>query len=37
MAGGAWRKLAWFVGIWAASILALGAVSLVIRYWLGGG
>lgn len=28
------RKLAWFVGIWAASVLALGAVSLVIRYWL---
>lgn len=35
MAGG-WRRLGWFVGIWAASVLALGAVSLVIRQWLGG-
>ena len=29
------RRLAWFVGIWAASVLALGAVSLAIKYWLG--
>jgi hypothetical protein len=32
---GALRKLGWFVGIWVASVLALGAVSLVIKYWLG--
>jgi hypothetical protein len=29
------RKLGWFVGIWTASVLALAAVSLVIKYWLG--
>jgi len=28
------RRLAWFVGIWAASVVALGAVSLAIRAWL---
>jgi hypothetical protein len=28
------RKLGWFVGIWATSVLALGAVSLLIKYWL---
>lgn len=31
------RQLAWFVGIWAASICALGAVSLLIRWWLKAG
>ena len=31
------RKLGWFIGIWAMSVLALGAVSLAIRHWLGGG
>jgi hypothetical protein len=29
-----WRQLAWFVGLWFASVIALGAVSLVIRAWL---
>lgn len=28
------RQLAWFIGIWAASIAALGLVSLVLRSWL---
>jgi hypothetical protein len=28
------RKLGWFVGIWAASVVALGLVSLLIKYWL---
>jgi hypothetical protein len=27
-------RLGWFVGIWAASVAVLGAVSLVIRHWL---
>jgi len=30
-------RIAWFAGIWAASVLALGAVSGVLRYWLIGG
>lgn len=28
------RQLAWFAGIWAASIAALGLVSLALRAWL---
>jgi preprotein translocase subunit Sss1 len=28
---GSGRKLAWFVGIWAMSVLALGAVGFAIR------
>ena len=27
----AWRRAAWFVGIWAASIAALGVVAYGIR------
>jgi hypothetical protein len=27
-------RLGWFVGIWAASVAALGLVSLLIRLWL---
>ena len=27
-------RLGWFVGLWAASVAALGAVSFVIRLWL---
>lgn len=30
-----WQKLAWMAAIWAASVLALGAVAMVIRTWLG--
>ncbi len=33
MAGHA-RKLGWFVLIYGASILAIGSVSLIIRFWL---
>jgi hypothetical protein len=28
------KRLAWMVIIWAASVLALGAVAAVIRLWL---
>lgn len=27
-------RLGWFFGIWAASVVALGAVSLLIRWWI---
>ncbi|MDP8995404.1 MAG: DUF2474 family protein [Pseudomonadota bacterium] len=30
------RQLAWFVGIWAMSVLTLGVVSLVIRMMIRG-
>ena len=28
------RRLLWFVGLWAAGVATVGAVSLVIRFWL---
>ena len=30
----AWRRLAWFVGLWLAGVLTVGAVSSLIRAWL---
>ncbi|UJQ95353.1 DUF2474 family protein [Mariluticola halotolerans] len=34
----AWvKRLAWFVGIWAASITVLGVVAYGIRFWLKAG
>lgn len=29
-----WRRLLWFVGLWLGGVLAVGAVSLLIRTWL---
>ncbi|MEE7451276.1 DUF2474 domain-containing protein [Methylobacterium radiotolerans] len=29
-----WKRLAWFVGLWASSIVGLGFVATVLRYWL---
>ena len=29
-----WKRLAWMVGIWAASVMALGLVASVIWLWL---
>ncbi|HEX9955149.1 MAG TPA: DUF2474 family protein [Allosphingosinicella sp.] len=29
------RRFAWFVGLWAAGVLAVGAVAYTIRFWLG--
>jgi hypothetical protein len=31
-----WKRLAWMAGIWAASVLALGLVSGILRFWLKG-
>jgi hypothetical protein len=28
------RRLAWFVGLWATSVLSLGVVALLIRWAL---
>jgi hypothetical protein len=27
-------RLGWFIAIWAASVTALGLLSLVLRHWL---
>lgn len=29
-----WQRLAWMVGIWAASVAVLGVVAYVIRLWI---
>ena len=29
--GPLWKKLVWFVGLWAAGVAAVGAVGLAIR------
>jgi hypothetical protein len=29
-----WKRLAWFVGLWAAGVLAVGSVAYLIRSWL---
>ena len=28
------RRLAWFAGLWAAGVAGVGAVSLLVRWWL---
>lgn len=32
--GPLWRRLAWFVGLWAASVSVLAITAFVIRSWL---
>jgi hypothetical protein len=34
-AGPLWRRLAWFVGLWAAGVGTIAAVGLLIKAWLG--
>lgn len=29
-----WRKLAWFVGLWLASVAVIGTVAYLIRLWI---
>jgi hypothetical protein len=29
-----WKKLGWFVGLWVASVLVVGAVAYFIRFWI---
>lgn len=33
-AGPLWKRLAWLLAIWAASVAALGAVAWLLRWWL---
>lgn len=29
-----WKRLAWMIAIWSASVAALALVSLLLRFWL---
>jgi len=29
-----WQRLLWMIGIWTTSVLALGIVASIIRFWL---
>nr|WP_137903340.1 DUF2474 domain-containing protein [Sphingomonas sp. 3F27F9] len=29
-----WKRLGWMALIWAASVLSLAAVSMILRVWL---
>lgn len=29
-----WQRLVWMAAIWLGSVAVLGAVAMVIRYWL---
>lgn len=29
-----WRRLAWFVALWAAGVAAVGALAYGLRWWL---
>ena len=32
--GPLWKRLAWFAGLWAASVAALSVVAYFIRFWI---
>lgn len=32
--GPLWQRIGWMALIWAGSVLALGAVSVMLRLWL---
>ncbi len=31
-----WKRLAWMAAIWAASVVALGMVASLLRWWIKG-
>jgi hypothetical protein len=33
-AGPLWKRLAWFAGLWAAGVAAVGAVAWLLRLWI---
>ena len=30
-----WKRLAWMVAIWAAGVVSLGVIAMILRYWIG--
>jgi hypothetical protein len=35
-AGPLWKRLAWMAAIWGMSVVALGVVATILRWWLHG-
>ena len=33
-AGPLWKRLAWMTAIWTMSVLALGMLAMILRWWL---
>ena len=31
------RRLAWFVGLWAAGVATVGTIAYLLRWWIGHG
>ncbi|WP_410859588.1 DUF2474 domain-containing protein [Paraburkholderia sp. SIMBA_054] len=29
-----WKRIAWMIMIWTASVCVLGTITMIIRYWL---
>ena len=29
-----WKRLAWFAGLWGASVAVIGSVAYLLRWWL---
>ena len=34
LVGPLWKRLAWFVGLWAAGVAAVSTVAYALRWWL---
>jgi hypothetical protein len=32
--GSRWKRLGWFVALWAAGVLAVGSVAYLLRWWI---
>jgi hypothetical protein len=30
-----WKRIAWFAGLWAAGVAAVGGFAYLIRWWIG--
>jgi hypothetical protein len=33
--GALWKRLAWFVGLWASGLAAVAATAFLLRLWIG--